>query len=109
MSKLAILHDKLATLRAQFIEQLPNRVSTVAQALLAANAVNDAGTVRNLERAFHSLAGIAGTYLIDDIFTLAAAGEALCAQAAGMLDAAQLQEANSLVARLHAAAVAQAS
>jgi diguanylate cyclase (GGDEF)-like protein len=67
---------KLLQLRERFTAALPRRIDELADALAGCEA--NPGTLHDLERKFHSLAGTAGTYGLNAISELAAEGEEAC-------------------------------
>jgi hypothetical protein len=70
-----VITDKAAAfafLREKFLGNLPRRVA-------AMRATIDGAGEEPLDRQFHSLAGIGGTYGFHEITHLAKAGEAACA------------------------------
>src|SRR3954447_23346023 len=65
--------QKLLQLRERFAAALPQRIDDLDGAIRSCEA--EPATLHDLERKFHSLAGTAGTYGMNDIARLAAEGE----------------------------------
>jgi len=81
------LHTRLLELRKRFVRSLPDRVSAIVETLRQRQDIAEReGT---LERQFHSLAGIAGTYGLFAIAAAANDGFDECAN----LDGAQIEGA----------------
>jgi HPt (histidine-containing phosphotransfer) domain-containing protein len=70
----------LFVLRARFLSLLPQRIDAMAHGLASEEPLSD------LARRFHNLAGIAGTYGLADVGTLAGEGEETCETATGYDD-----------------------
>ncbi|HJW92170.1 MAG TPA: response regulator [Thermoanaerobaculia bacterium] len=68
--------QKLLQLRERFAAALPQRIDDLDGAIRSCEA--EPATLHDLERKFHSLAGTAGTYGMNDIAGLAAEGEDAC-------------------------------
>src|SRR3954454_25348198 len=67
------IESKLLQLRERFAAALPGRIDDLAEAVARCEA--DPATLHHVERAFHTLAGTAGTYGMTTISALAAEGE----------------------------------
>jgi len=72
---ISTIQTKLFALRERFLSLLPARIDDLSRML---ENVRDDGTLRDLMRRFHSIAGTAGTYGLDDVSALAAEGEEIC-------------------------------
>lgn len=72
------MNPKLAFLRERFATGLSSRVTQMRECIDAVTQRQDPATEATLERLFHSLAGIGGTYGYPEITFLAKAGEDAC-------------------------------
>jgi HPt (histidine-containing phosphotransfer) domain-containing protein len=72
------MNPKLAFLRERFAAGLTSRVAQMRECIETISQREDPQTEATLERLFHSLAGIGGTYGYQEITFLARAGEDAC-------------------------------
>ncbi|HEY2324666.1 MAG TPA: diguanylate cyclase [Thermoanaerobaculia bacterium] len=100
----ASVEEKIRALRDRFVLGLASRVSEIENelALMAGN-----GSAIALERKFHTLAGTAGTYGLDRIAELAAAGEEICCDQ--IVDGTAMLALHAITADIRAAVAAEAA
>ena len=93
----------LTPLRARFLDRLALRTATLQGYLAVLSCVaDDADSIDAAMLAFHAIAGVAGTYDLREITTLARRAEWICADALeqGALRVEDLEQLLSIVNRL---------
>jgi diguanylate cyclase (GGDEF)-like protein len=102
MGAVASVEEKIRALRDRFVHGLAGRIEEI-EGELAQMAGN--GSAAALERKFHTLAGTAGTYGLDQIAELAVRGEEICCDQ--IVDNCATQALHAIVADLRAAIAAE--
>src|SRR5947207_3056572 len=102
MGAVASAEERIRALRDRFVGGLTARIDGI-EAELAQMAKD--GSAMGLERLFHTLAGTAGTYVLDRIAELAAQGEEICDDQ--IVDASAMRALHVIAADLRAALAAE--
>ena len=74
--------ERLRALREEFRENTRDRVVEMRALVTTIETSPDSNRLRDLERHFHGLAGLGGTYGYDSVTALSREGEDLCEEAA---------------------------
>ena len=77
MNSAAVFERRLQDLKQRFVQTMPDRIEAIASTLSGCSGTDRTSV---LERQFHSLAGVAGTYQLNAIAAVAAEGEEACAE-----------------------------
>jgi chemotaxis protein histidine kinase CheA len=92
--------DILRALRDEFRENTRFRLVEMHSLLERIELLPDAATLRELERHFHGLAGLGGTYGYQSVTSLSREGENICESGAPNPDAVDYSRLAGIVSRI---------
>jgi chemotaxis protein histidine kinase CheA len=99
---------RLNELTERFAGGLPGRIAAISRLLIHVEGEGVASApAAEIERLLHSLGGAAGTFRFLTVASLAAAREAICVRASGVLDGDDLEHLGSLTCELLIAVTAR--